>query len=310
MRNPAADECEITYDTLHNIPRLDMINPDTISASHREKDSPTGTRRIMTVARCASKLLMLVALALMAYGVVWNFATRLYLRGFADAIIPLSGSPQEKTEALVVWFHHEPQRKDLSPSEPHGLLHDRDPVKIVQDSHLLKVCGTASNAFMNLADASDLKVRRLLLLDRSGNTMHVVAEVQWGTRWIVLDPAHGAVFKDHLGRALTKEELRNPEVYQDAVSRMPGYNPAYTFERTVHLRLKKIPVLGGSLRSVLDRLAPGWEEAVNWSYLPENPALWFMVISFLLLLFGILGHLIATRYSRDRRGTKMMESHP
>ena len=77
-------------------------------------------------------------------------------------------------------------------------------MNIVQNARLLKVCGSASNAFMNLADAAGLKVRRLLLLDPSGDTMHVVAEVQWGDRWVVVNPQQGLVFKDQLGRALNQ----------------------------------------------------------------------------------------------------------
>jgi len=255
----------------------------------------------MNAIRYASRLLILAGLALFFYGLAWNFSTRRYMTGFADAIIPLAGSPQEKTEALIAWFHHEPQRNDLFTSESEGPIHDRDPVNIVQDARLLKVCGTASNAFMNLADAAGLKVRRLLLLDQSGGTMHVVAEVQWGDRWIVVNPQQGLIYKDHLGRALTREELRKPEVFKDAISRMPGYAPEYTFERTIHVRLRRIPILGDPLRKVLDRFDPQWEEAINWSYFAENPPLWLILISLSLLLLGLMGLMIANRSGRDRR---------
>ena len=287
-----------------------MIITDTVSSLHLGKDSPTSTQRLITVARWASKLFMVAGIALFAYSVTWSFATRRYLRGFADAIVPLNGSAQDKTEALLGWFRDEPKRNTFPTSESDGLLHDRDPVNIVQNTYLLKVCGTATNAFMNLANAAGLKSRRLLLLDQTGSTKHVVAEVQWDDRWIVVNPQLGLIYKDQLGRALTKEELRNPQVFQDSISRMPGYDPAYTFEDTVHIHLSRIPVVGRLLRSVLRRLAPNWEESINWSYFPENPSLWPLAISFPLLIFGILGHLIATRYSRNRRDTKMMESLP
>jgi len=259
------------------------------------------------VARYASRVLIIAALALFAYGLVWNFSTRRYLKGFADAIVPLAGSSEEKTEALVEWFHNEPRRIDHPVTESTEHIHDRDPVSIVKSARLLKICGSASNAFMNLADAADLKVRRLLLLDPSGNVMHVVAEVQWGDRWVVVNPQQGLVFKDHLGRGLTKDELRDPEVFRDAISRMPGYSPKYTFESTVHIRLKRIPTLGGPMRSVLDRFAPGWEEAINWAYFPENPALWLMFISLPLFVLGILGNLIVNRSCRNRQGIKLPE---
>jgi hypothetical protein len=286
-----------------------MIAKDFISPVNREKDSPTVSRGLMTVTRFASRVFMLAALILFAYSTAWNFSTRRYLKGFADAIVPLAGSPEEKTEALAEWFHHEPQRIAAPVTESTGPLYDRNPVAIVQNARLLKICGSASNAFINLADAAGLKVRRLLLLDQSGGTMHVVAEVQWGDRWVVANPQQGLVFKDHLGRALTKEELRDPEVFRDAISRMPGYSPMYTFERTIHIRLKRIPILGEPLRRVLDRFAPGWEEYINWAYFPENPPLWLLFVSLPLLLLGILANLMVNRYGRKQRGIKSMESH-
>ncbi|HXW14069.1 MAG TPA: hypothetical protein VEN79_06135, partial [Terriglobia bacterium] len=243
---------------------------------------------------------MLAGLALFAYSVAWNFSTRTYLRGFADAIVPLAGSPEEKTEALLEWFRRETRRIDPPAPASTGLMRDRDPVNIVQNARLLKVCGSATNAFMNLAHAAGLNVRRLLLLDQSGNVMHVVAEVQWGERWVVINPQQGLVFKDHMGRGLTKDELRDPQVFSDAISRMPRYDPQYTFRDTIHIRLKRIPIVGKYLRGVLDCFAPGWEEAINWTYFPENPSLWLMSISFSLLLLGLLGNLIVNRCCRSR----------
>ena len=64
------------------------------------------------MSRFANKILIFASLALFAYSLAWNFSTRRYLKGFADAIIPLDGSPEEKTEALAEWFHNEPQRID------------------------------------------------------------------------------------------------------------------------------------------------------------------------------------------------------
>ena len=200
---------------------------------------------------------------------------------------------EEKAEALLKWFRNEPQRTDSLLEGPASL---RDPVNIVQNARLLKVCGSATNAFMNLADVAGVKTRRLLLLDESGSAKHVVAEVQWGDRWVVVDPRSASVFEDSSGRALTKEELRDPAVFRDAISRIPGYSPTYTFERTAHLRLERIPLLGGLLRRTLDRVSPGWEEALDWGYFPENPSLWPILASLPLLLLGILIHLIVGRY--------------
>ncbi len=288
-----------------------MMAKDLISSPVKsENDSSRVPRGLVSVASMAGWVIILAAVALIAYSLAWNYSTRRNLKGFADAIIPLNGSPEEKTEALIEWFHHVPQRALPSASEPEGQLNDRDPVHIVQSARLLKICGSASNAFINLAEAAGLKTRRLLLLDQSGGTMHVVAEVQWGDRWVVVNPQQGLVFKDHLGRALTKQELRDPEVFRDAISRMPGYDPEYTFERTIHIRLKRIPILGEYLRRVLDHLAPRWEEAINWGFVPENPSLWLIFVSISLLLLGVLAKLTGNRCGRKRPDVKVWHGRP
>jgi len=262
----------------------------------------------MMVWQLARSACLLVAAGLLVYGLVWNFSTRRYLKGFVDAIIPLTGSPEEKTVALVGWFHHEPQRYVPPPAwENTETMSERDPVNIVQNARLLTVCGSASNAFMNLADVAGLKVRRLLLLNPSGGTMHVVAEVRWGDRWIVVNPSQGFIFMDSQGRALTRQELRDPAVFRDAISRMPGYDPTYIFDHTRHLRLQRIPILGVPLRRVFDRFAPGWDEWMNWSYLPENPSLCLVLASLPLFLAGLVVHLLMKRHGRRRQGKKSAE---
>ena len=87
----------------------------------------------------------------------------------------------------------------------------------------------------------------------------------------------------------------------------PAIDPKYNFEDTIHIRLKRIPIVGKYLRGVLDRFAPGWEEAINWAYFPENPALWLMFISLPLFVLGILGNLIVNRTGRSRQGIKLPE---
>jgi hypothetical protein len=248
---------------------------------------------LLAFARYLSRGLVFVGIALLVYGLAWNYSARRYLEGFADAIIPLDGTPEQKSEALLDWLRHTPERRggELDHASP------RDPVGVVQDARLLKVCGSASNAFINLGEAVGLKTRRLLLLDTAGGAKHVVVEVQWGGRWAVVDPSFRAVFRDRSGRPLTKEELRNPEVFQDAISRIPDYNPDYTFERTVHLHLTRIPMIGTYLRRALEYLFPRWEEMANWGYLPEHPSLWPIVLSMPLFLLGTVIGMLAGRYS-------------
>jgi len=243
----------------------------------------------------ASSALVVTTFALLVCGLAWNYTTHRYLTGFADAIVPLEGSPQEKTEALLKWFRHVPERIN-GPAAESAILRDRDPVKIVQNARLLKICGSATNAFINVGDVAGLRTRRLLLLGPSGGAMHVVAEVQWGEQWVVVDPQQGRVFRDHIGRPLTKEELRDREVFRDAISGMPGSSRTYTFERTAHLHLERLPLLGALLHRALDRAWPEWEEAADWGYFPENPSLWLVLVSLPLLLLGILIRLIAEKH--------------
>ena len=257
--------------------------------------------RLFLFGRYLNRALLLAAVALSVYGVIWTFSTHRYLKGFSDAIVPLEGSPEEKSEALLGWLRHEPERR--YPAVPATL---RDPVAIVQDARLLKVCGSASNAFINLAAAANLRTRRLLLLDAAGGTKHVVVEVKWDERWVVVDPSFRFVFRDYSGRALTKEDLRKPEIFRDAISRIPNYSPTYTFDRTVHIHLTRIPVLGPFLRRALNFLLPKWEEVINWGYFPENPSLWPILVSLPLLVVGIFVRLMVRRFGRQRLGVEMV----
>lgn len=270
----------------------DMINNQLLSSDNWVGIDSGSNLYLRASASYLSRMLAFIGIALLVYGLAWNYSTRRYLEGFADAIIPLDGTPEQKSEALLDWLRHAPERKedDLDHASP------RDPVGVVQNARLLKVCGSASNAFINLGEAVGLKTRRLLLLNAAGGSKHVVVEVQWGDRWAVVDPSSRAVFRDGSGRFLTKEELRNQKIFQDAISRIPGYNPDYTFERTVHLHLTRIPVLGVFLRRLLDFMVPRWEEMVNWGYLPEHPSLWPIVLSMPLFLLGIAIGAIRKRY--------------
>ncbi|HXW89876.1 MAG TPA: hypothetical protein VEK33_04950 [Terriglobales bacterium] len=233
---------------------------------------------------------------LLLYGLAWTYSTHRYLKGFADAIIPLDGTPQQKTEALLTWLRYEPERSGTLLQGGSATL--RDPVNIVQNGRLLKFCGSAGNAFINLADVAGLNTRRLLLLDRAGSVMHVVVEVEWAERWVSVDPQLPQVFRDHSGRPLTKEELRDPGTFQDAISRMPNYNPAYSFERTAYLHLKRIPFVGDLGQRTLDQFFPGWEQAIDWGYFAENPSLWPVLWSLPLLLLSVLVRVV-NGYGRD-----------
>jgi hypothetical protein len=247
----------------------------------------------------AVNALVIASLALGLIGLYWDYGTHEYLQGFADAIVPLGGSDQEKAKALLKWLAHSPGRIE---GFAKGALDERDPVDVLHDTQLLKVCGSTANAFINLAAVSGLKSRRLLLVDDSGGARHVTAEVLLGGRWVVVDPATGSMFTGASGQPLSKEELRDPKVFLDAISRIPGYPRAYSFQRTAYLHLERIPVFGKFLRQALDRLYPGWNTALDWGYLPEHPSLW-PVLAFLVLLgFSVPFRALLDWYGRKRLG--------
>jgi len=116
--------------------------------------------------------LLVLCLAGMVYSAGWEYSVRQYLKGFSDAVVPASATPEQKVEAILSWMRSGPPRAiAINPDA----LPQRDPETTLNYKQLLSVCGTATNAFLNLARSSDLSVRRLLLLTPERTTKHVVA---------------------------------------------------------------------------------------------------------------------------------------
>ena len=247
----------------------------------------------------AVNLLLVASLLLLVWGMVWEYSTRRYLKGFADAVVPLSASTEQKVEAILAWMAHGPARRTATDTESLAL---RDPQDTLNYAQLLQVCGSATNAFVNLASSSGLPARRLLLLDLNRNSKHVVAEVLLEGRWVVADPSHHILFRDAQGRTLTRAELQDPQMLRQATRAVPGYPPEYTFDRTAHIRLSRIPYLGALARGTLDTVLPGWEEAVNWTLVLERRSFAAMLAALLLVCFGLLARLGTSWYGSKRLG--------
>ena len=275
-----------------------MMKEDVLVDQIGEVRPPGKSHRWFAGIHFATRALAVFAICLLVYGLLWNYATRRYLKGFSDAIVPLQGTQEQRTEALLAWFRHEPRRLNTGVQ---GEVSLRDPVIIVQNERLLKICGSASNAFINLASAAGLKTRRLLLLDNAGIVMHVVVEVWWGDRWAVVDPQQGRVFRDLQGRPLSKEDLRKPAKFAEALSAMPGYRPEYNFAHIIHIRTGRMP-FGSMVRGTLSHLFPNWEEVVNWGYFPENPSLWPIIFALPLLFVSLVLHGLVGWYGRKKLG--------
>jgi hypothetical protein len=228
---------------------------------------------------------------------IWEHSIRQYLTGFSDAIIPEASSPRQKAEAILAWMSYGPPRReapDTSALSPH------DPSDTLNYRQLLAVCGSATNAFLNLSRSSGLEARRLLLLSPDRTAKHVVAEVHLDGRWVIVDATYRVMMKDAQGRLLTRADLQDPRLFQEAASRIPGYVPVYSYERVAHVRLGALPVLGPVLRRVLDVVSPGWDESMDWSLLLERRSFaWFFVSVWALLFFLLLR--IALAWLADHR---------
>lgn len=242
-------------------------------------------------------LLLAIFVVSSIYAGAREYSVRQYLKGFSDAVVPESATPLQKAQAILSWMQNGPSRYlAADPSELSG----RDPENTLNYRQLLSVCGTATNAFLNLARSGGLNVRRLLLLTPQRNTKHVVAEVLIDDRWIVVDPTYRAIFRDSSGQLLTRQELKNADVFRRATSAMPRYPPEYTFDHYAHVRLARLPLDGMGLRAVLDGLWPGWDEAIDWSLLLERESYLLLVISVCLTLVFLVVRAALAWYADSR----------
>jgi hypothetical protein len=245
----------------------------------------------------AGNIMLILAVLLAGYSAVWEYSTRKYLKGFSDAVVPLSSSAEEKAEAILRWMSNGPSRQAAGPDVTSP---DRDPADTLNYASLLRVCGSATNAFINLGDSAGLVVRRLLLLDSRRLTKHVVAEVLIDGRWIVVDPAFRTVMRGYDGGLLTREQLSDPAVFSAATRGIRDYDPNDSYESTAHVRISRLGFVGLPLRGVLNRLLPSWEDSTAISLLLERESLATMVAALILVfLLGLLR--VGLRWYGERR---------
>ena len=250
--------------------------------------------------RCANVMLV-VAVILSLYAGVREYSVRRYLDGFSDAIVPDSLSEEQRLEAILEWMRVAPSRAIAADSD---LLPKRDPETTLIYSQLLKVCGTATNAFLNLARSSDLRARRLLLLTPDQITRHVVAEVFIGGRWIIVDPTYRVIMRDAAEHYLTRTELQDPAVFSQAVSAFPNYPREYTYDHVAHVRLARLGFAGVQLRRLFAALVPDWEEAIDWSLLLERESFFYLALSVVAMLLLMLVRLVLARYADSHLGIR------
>jgi len=246
---------------------------------------PVRARSLFRPVWWLSNVLLAVALVATMWSGVWEFSLRQYLKGFSDAIVPEAASPQQKVEAILAWMSNGPLR--LSTDHPDNLS-PRDPQETLNYQQLLDVCGSATNAFVNLSRSAGLETRRLLLLTPERTAKHVVAEVHLDGRWVIVDPGYRLLMKDARGNLLTRKDLQNPETLREATSSLPHYPPEYSYERFAHVRLTALPFHGMGVRKLLDRFFPGWEEYSDWNLLLERRSFLYLFLSANSLIFLVL----------------------
>jgi len=241
--------------------------------------------------------LLVVACFLALYTSIWEYSTQRYLTGFSNAIVPAAASDEDKVQAILSWMNFGPARL---PYNSANTSHDRDPTDTLNYEALLSVCGTATNAFINLADTAHLQVRRLLLLDRNDVTKHVVAEVFVNGKWIIVDPAYRVILRDKFGRPVTREDLLVAETFTDVTKKIKHYVPEYSFENTVHIRVKGLFVVGRPIGSILNRLFPDWESSTFVSLLVERESLAAEVAAILFVILVLLLRVTLRWYAEQR----------
>jgi hypothetical protein len=243
-------------------------------------------------------LLLAAAFVAMLYSCVREYSVRRYLDGFSDAIAPSILSAEPKIQAILDWMRIEPSRAVAA--NP-GALSQRDPYITLNYQQLLRACGTATNAFLNLAREDNLLVRRLLLLTPDGSTKHVVTEVLIDRRWIVVDPTYHMIMRDAQGHLLTRQDLQNPAIFKQAVSAIPNYPREYNYEHSAHVRLERVSLFAVlHLRRVLDAIFAGWDEAVDWSLLLERESFFYLVLSAVATLLFLLLRAVLAWYADSR----------
>lgn len=258
---------------------------------------PTTRHRIFRAAWWSSNLLLATAAVSLVYAGVWEVSVRRYLKGFSDAIVPISAPPEQKTGAILDWMRSgTPRSVAADPSA----LSTRNPESTLNYQQLLSVCGSATNAFLNLSESAGLDVRRLLLLGPDGRTKHVVAEVLLDQRWVIVDPAYRLIMRDAQGRFLTRKDLQDPLKFEQATSVVPNYPSEYSYEKFAHVRIARIPLQGLGLRRALNSIYPGWEELLDWGLLLERESFFVLVVSAATTIFFLLLRVLLAWYADHR----------
>jgi hypothetical protein len=153
-----------------------------------------------------------------------------------------------------------------------------------------------------LRKSSGLQARRLLLLDENRTSKHVVVEVLIDGRWVIVDHSYRTLFRLPNGSFVTRGELQDPAVFKTTTQNIPNYPQSYTYERTVPVRMGRIPLIGRYMRIAINFIWPSWEESINWTLLVERESFAMLVTSIFLLSFAFAIRLFLGWYFSRRLG--------
>jgi hypothetical protein len=256
-----------------------------------------GKHRFFRLTWWTCNILLATAIICTVYCGVWEFSVRKYLDGFSDAVVPDFIPDVDKVRYILRWMGNGPVRT-VAPDP--SILSDRDPETTLNYKQLLAVCGSATNAFLNLARSSDLATRRLLLLGPDNQVRHVVAEVLIDHRWVVVDPAFRIMLTDEAGHPLTRMELQDPSLLRQATRNIPQYLHEYNYNNVAHVRLTRLPFGGLTIKRSLDRVRPGWDEKIDWTLFLERRSFFFLFVSFCASVMFLFLRLVLAWYA-DRR---------
>jgi len=129
------------------------------------------------------------------------------------------------------------------------------------------VCGSATNAFLNLTRSAGVESRRSCWLTHSA-PRNTVAEVYIDDAGSLLTQPTARLSRMLTAICFTRRNLQNPAFFARPPAD-PRYIPDYSYESYAHVRLAALPLHGFHIRWVLDvssRLGTStWTGAFCWS---------------------------------------------
>src|SRR5262249_35047580 len=95
-------------------------------------------------------------------------------------------------------------------------------------------------------------------------------------------------------------DVENGGVGGKATGSVPNYPPEYNYAKFAHVRIARLPIAGVQVRSLLDWISPGWDEALDWSLLLERESFFALALSSALLILCLILRFVLAWYADYR----------